>query len=120
MRNHSPYKTIISLAFGLMLLFVLKGFYLIPYVVLGILISSIISNKFVVLVDTLLNQLILFIGKLLSVIILGLFFYCILFPMNLLSKLFRKKDNLHLVKPEKTNFKNTNKTFSKESFENLW
>jgi hypothetical protein len=120
MKNHSPYKTIVSLVFGLILLFILKGFYVVPYVVLGILILSLLSSKFVNFVDRTLNRLLLLIGKLLSTIILGLFFYLILFPIKLISKIFNKKDNLQLMKPIKSNFKNTNKSFSMESFENLW
>lgn len=120
MKENSPYKSILGLLFGLCLLYVFKRFEWIPYFLCAILLLAILFKKFVIFFDKISHQFILFMGKILSTIILIVFYYLLLFPISLISKIFSKKDNLQLKKPTISNFKETNKSFSKESFENLW
>ena len=53
-------------------------------------------------------------------ILLSVVFYLFLFPMALLSRVFGKKNNLKLKNVEGSMFEDTNKEFTKESFENIW
>lgn len=53
-------------------------------------------------------------------VLLGLIFYCLLFPLSLLSKLTRKRDPLLLSDKTKTTFVEVNKQFDKQSFEKTW
>ncbi|MGJ8745158.1 hypothetical protein [Polaribacter sp.] len=120
MKNNSPYKSILGPVFGLSLLYIFKGFDWIPYVITVISFLALAFRRFVVFIDAILHYVFVFIGNLLSTFILTLFYYFLLFPISLLAKIFHKKDTLQLKKPISTNFKNTNKTYSKESFKNLW
>ena len=52
-------------------------------------------------------------------ILLGLLFYLVLFPISLLSKIFRK-DPLMLSNKHQTYFIDINKEFDKSSFEKIW
>jgi hypothetical protein len=119
-KKKSAYKTIIGLLFGLTLLFLLKRYEALPYVILSMAFLTLIFPKFSLFTDTILKKVIHFAGNLLSTVILIVFFYFILSPFSLLSKIFHKTDSLKLKKPEETNFKNSNKYFDKESFKKLW
>lgn len=59
-------------------------------------------------------------GLVVPKIVLGLLFYFFLFPMALLSRIFSKKDPLMLKPDKQSTFIQTNKQFTKESFEKLW
>jgi hypothetical protein len=58
-------------------------------------------------------------GYIIPNILLILAFFLFLFPLSLLSKLFRK-DPLMLSKKYKTYFIDMNKEMTKESFEKIW
>jgi hypothetical protein len=53
-------------------------------------------------------------------ILLSLIFFLFLFPVAFLSRLFGQKDMLGLKNTKKSMFKETNKKFSKASFEKPW
>ncbi len=55
-----------------------------------------------------------------SNILLIIFFYLIIFPVSLLSKMFRKQDLLQLKNKSETTFRNYNKIFDKAFFEKPW
>jgi hypothetical protein len=53
-------------------------------------------------------------------ILLGLVFYLVVFPIAVLSKIFRRTDFLTLRNPTSTLFTESNKQFGKTSFEKPW
>ncbi|HEY1047261.1 MAG TPA: hypothetical protein VGF79_12525, partial [Bacteroidia bacterium] len=53
-------------------------------------------------------------------IILGLLFYLFLFPLSILSKLFRKKDVLKLKNNMSSVYTVRNKEYDQSHFENMW
>lgn len=52
-------------------------------------------------------------------VVLSVIFFFILFPIALISRLF-KKDTLMLSKAHKSYFIDINKTFDSKSFEKIW
>jgi ABC-type microcin C transport system permease subunit YejE len=53
-------------------------------------------------------------------VLLTIVFYTILFPTSLLRKIISNKDPLNLKDTKSTLFKNVDKLYTKESFENPW
>ncbi|AGC77589.1 hypothetical protein LX97_02218 [Nonlabens dokdonensis] len=119
-KEKSPYLTIIGMVFGLTLIYILKGYQALPYVILVISFLALSISKFSILVDALMKRVLSYLGTIISFLFLIPFFYLVLTPFSVLSKLFSKQDNLKLKKPLSTNFKSVDKTFSKESFKKLW
>lgn len=64
------------------------------------------------------------IGVILSYIVpnimMAIIFYLILFPISLLSKLFRKKDVLRLKNNSDSVYSEVNREYDKSHFENMW
>lgn len=53
-------------------------------------------------------------------IVLGLLFYLFLFPLSILSKIFRKKDVLKLKNNMSSVYTVRNKEYDQSHFENMW
>lgn len=70
-------------------------------------------------VEFLWMKLAYYLGLVIPNILLGAIFYLFLFPISLLSKLFKKDDPLYLKNRQST-YVNSNKTFEKTSFEKPW
>jgi hypothetical protein len=66
------------------------------------------------------NKLSEILGKIVPNILLSVIFFLFLFPIALLSKLFLKKDALHLKQPAAGTYVDINKVFEKKMFENPW
>lgn len=60
-----------------------------------------------------------FMGYIIPNILLSIVFFLLLFPISILSRLF-KKDQLMLSKKYKTYFVDINKEMDKKSFEKIW
>jgi len=60
-------------------------------------------------------------GYVMSKAILGIVFFVFLFPVALISRLFKKTDSLMLKKPVGSSFYYTrNHTYTKEDLKNIW
>lgn len=77
--------------------------------------SSFLSSK----IAFLWMKLALILSYIVPNILLSIVFFLVLFPMSLLSKLFRK-DSLLLSKNHHTYFSDSNRTIEKGSFEKTW
>lgn len=55
-----------------------------------------------------------------SSILFTLIFFLLIFPLNLIRRLFNKRDNLFLIKPETSLFKERNLVYEKSLFNNTW
>jgi hypothetical protein len=116
----SPYKTIIGLLLGLTILYVFKGYKALPYVVLSLGFLSLAIPKLTVLINRFMSNVLSFLGKFISTILLTSLYYLFLCPLAFFSKVLGGKDPLKLKKPKSSNFVSVNKVSEKESFEKLW
>jgi len=119
-QKSDPIKTVLTISMGfLVLYFITKtNWPLIVSVSVGI--AGLISDFLANLIDKIWFKLSYILSFIVPNILLTLVFFLFLLPIALLSKLFRNIDLLMLKNPGNTTFIDTNKSFSKESFEKPW
>lgn len=116
----NPSKTILTIVLGLLLLFVLFKYQwaLITAIIIGLV--GLFSDKASVAIDRIWMKLALLLSKIFPPILLGLIFYLFLFPISLLARLFRNKDELQLKNKETHNWMSRENKIEKTSFEKMW
>ena len=83
-------------------------------------VTAVFSSKFTNFIHRLWMSLARVLSLIVPKIILTLVFYLFLFPLSLLSKLFRGNNILRLKKDSKSFWTNHKRSFSKEYFEKPW
>ena len=116
----NPTKTMLTISTGFLVIFVITKLQWMLLVALIIGLIGILSNFLSKQIDFLWNKLAWVLSLIVPKILLSVIFYLILFPIALLSKLFRKSAVLSLKNKMDSVFVNSNKEFSKSSFENPW
>ncbi len=116
----NPARTVLTISTGFLLLYLITKWewplYLATVVgVLGV-VSTYASQK----IEWVWIQIAWILSLIVPKIVLSLIFFCLLFPIALLSKLFRKSDLLLLKNTEESTFKDGQKEFDKSSFEKIW
>jgi hypothetical protein len=116
----NPIKTILTINVGFLLVYLFTGldWFLYISVVIGLcgLFSSYLASK----IDFLWMKLAWILSLILPNVIMTLVFYFFLTPIALLSKLFGNNNPLDLKNMSNSLFKDSNKSFKKESFEKIW
>ena len=118
--DYQTYKTSIGLVVGATILYIIKGYLIIPCALIFVAFLSVVFKSIGVIITKFTDRFFHILGKSLSTLILVLLYYVILTPLAVFSRAFVKKDNLKLKKPEQTNFVQVNKSFDKAGFEKLW
>ncbi len=119
MKTDKSKSTILVICMGFLLIY-LKFHWkwsIITCLVIGI--GSIISPYLSRQIDWLWTKLSLVLGYIVPNILLSIVFFVFLFPIALVSRLF-KKDPLMLSNKYKSYFIDVNKTADKKSFEKIW
>jgi len=87
-------------------------------IIIGLL--SVFSDSASLIIDKIWFKISHILSSIVPNILLGLIFYIILFPIALLSRLFKKDDPLMLSNNKESFFKNKTQKFTNISFENPW
>ena len=116
----NPTKTMLTICTGFIVIFIITKLQWMLLVALIIGLIGILSNFLSKQIDFLWNKLAWVLSLIVPKILLSVIFYFILFPIALLSKLFRKNAVLSLENKMDSVFVNSNKEFTKSSFENPW
>lgn len=115
-----PTKTALTISMGFLVIYLFSGWKwaVITSLVIGLIgvFSPFLSRK----VEFLWMKLTYFLGLIVPNILLGAIFYLFLFPIALLSKLFKKKDPLLLNNNHQSTYVMCNRTYAKSSFEKPW
>ncbi|HMO33411.1 MAG TPA: SxtJ family membrane protein [Lacibacter sp.] len=115
-----PIKTILVITIGFLVLYRLTGntwmFY--TAVIIGVL--GLLSGTLARYIDTAWMGLARILGLIVPNILLSAVFFLLLTPIALLSRLFQKKDKLHLRNNSSSLFENHNRPFHPASFERPW
>lgn len=116
----NPVKTMLTICVGFLLVFIITKikWVLLVSLIVGLvgMFSSYLSEK----IEFLWNKLAWLLSLVVPNVLLSIIFYLFLFPIAILSKLFGKKDEFLLKNNQASTFVNTNKSFSKKSFEQPW
>jgi hypothetical protein len=87
-------------------------------IIIGLL--GLISDTASLIIDKIWFKISYILGLIVPNILLGLIFYIILFPIALLSRIFKKDDPLMLYNNKESLFKNKIQKFKNISFEKPW
>jgi hypothetical protein len=116
----NPIKTILTISIGFLLLYLIGKQNWALWVAIGIGAIGIISEKLSVLIEKLWFKLALILSYIVPNIIMGAIFFLFLFPIALLSKIFKKKDSLKLKNNIDTVYSERVVVYDKTHFENMW
>jgi len=119
-QKSNPTKTILIISVGFMIIYLIIQSNWAIYVALIIGLTGILSPWASRKIDYLWMKLSWILSLIIPNILLTVIFYIALFPISILSKLFRKKDFLNLVNNSDSLFKETNRKYSSSSFEKPW
>jgi len=117
MKSHT---TILSIVFGFFVINLFVNSYIIDYCLVAVMGVSLFSESISDLIEKLWNGLAKILGYIVPTILLTIVFFLILTPLALLAKLFKSKSDYILKNRNGSIFKESNKTFSKSSFEKAW
>ncbi len=120
MKTTNPTKTVLTIATGFLIIGLFTGNEVFYKIAAGVGILGLISSKLAYWIDFLWMKLAWVLSLIVPNILLSAVFFLVLFPVALLSRLFGESDPLWLKNRRDSFFKETNKTFDPESFENPW
>ncbi len=113
-------KTVLIISIGFAIIFAITSFRWALYITLGVGILGIVSPKISDLIDSLWMKFARILSYIIPNILLTIIFYLVLFPLAVLSKIFRKGDNLNLRNKNNSLWIAYNKSINKEFFEKTW
>jgi hypothetical protein len=116
----NPSKTVLTIAAGFILVYLVTKLKWAISVAFIIALAGIFSDYLSKKIDFLWMKLVWLLSLIVPNIILGLIFFLFLFPVSFLSKIFGRKDPLHLKNNGESLYINSNKEFSRTSFEKPW
>ena len=115
-----PTKTVLTISMGLLVMSLVFEWKWAVVAALIIGLTGVFTPYLSRKIEFLWMKLAYFLGMIVPNILLGAVFYLFLFPISLLSKLFKKQDNMFLKNKQTSTYVVTNKTFAKASFEKPW
>jgi len=117
MKSHS---TILSIIFGFLVINLFINSDTLVYIIIIVSGLSIFSKLFSDIVEKLWFQLAKILSKIIPSVLLGIIFFILLTPVSFLSKLFNAKTEYRSKNNADSVFTDSNKNFSKTSFEKSW
>ena len=115
-----PVKTCLTIAMGFLIIYMLGKFEWALWTALLSGLSGMFSKPLAFQIEKFWMLLARVLSYIVPNIIMGLVFFCILLPVSLLSRLFRKQDTLKLLNTATTVYTESNKKYDKAHFENMW
>ena len=116
----NPSLTILSLVFGLLVIYVFVDTKEILYLCIAISGLSILSTKISILIERIWFKFSYLLSLLIPNLLLTLIFFLILTPLALLSRFFNNKSEFETKNNNKSFFRKKNKSFDKKSFNRAW
>ncbi len=119
MKADTSRTTILVIAMGFLIIYLVFGFQWAVYVSLGVGVLGIASKYLSQKIEWAWMQLAKVLGYIVPNILLSIVFFVFLFPMAVIQRLFTK-DPLKLSSKYPTYFVEVNKTMEKKEFEKIW
>ena len=118
--KENPARTVLTISMGIMVIYFLFPDKLLLYFAFVIGMTGVLSTFLSIRIEKMWMKLAWGLGLVVPNLVLGMFFYAVIFPISLLSRLFKRKDNLVLRNRAQSLFVETKKRFDKTSFEKPW
>jgi hypothetical protein len=118
----NPPKTLLTISTGLLVLYWYQAYRhpILLYTAIGIGIIAITSQYLSLQIEKVWFGIAKVLGFIMPKIILSIVFFCFLWPIAQLSKLFRKNDALQLKNNSPSMFVDSVTIYDKQYFENMW
>lgn len=116
----NPAKTVLTIVVGFILVYLITKMKWSLSVAFFIGLAGVLSDFLAKQIDFVWMKLTLVLSYIVPNIVLTIVFYVFLFPIALLTRLFGKKDPMHLKNTASTLFKHNEKVFDKAYFEKHW
>lgn len=116
----NPVKTALTITVGFLIIYWLTDRNWALWVALVVGLSGVFSPYLSKQIEVLWMGINKVLSYIMPNVLLSVIFYLVLFPIALASRVFGKKDPMHLKKPQGSLFRDSNKVFDKKSFENPW
>ena len=114
----NPYKTILTISFGFIIVFFVLEQEWALYIASLFSFLGLLSSRASKLVEKVWFKIAELLGLIIPNIILAVIFYFLLFPTSMLSKLFKKPSNILIKNNLKTTYKKVSKEFTKKDLLN--
>jgi hypothetical protein len=119
-KTTNPVETMLGIATGFMVLFLIFDNGWLLYIALGVAICGLFFKPLAGWIEWGWMKIAKALGFVNSRIILSIIFFVILFPLALLSRLARKKDSLQLKRKQGSYFTDRGQTFTAKDLQNPW
>lgn len=119
-KKTNPTKTVLTIVVGFVLIYLITKYKWCLTLAFFVGLAGVLSDFLARQIDFLWMKLSLVLSYIVPNIVLTVIFYCFLFPVAQLTKLFGKKDPLHLRNSVDSLFKSNDKVFDKAYFEKHW
>lgn len=116
----NPAKTVLTIVVGFILVYLITKMKWSLSVAFFVGLAGVLSDFLAKQIDFVWMKLTLVLSYIIPNIVLTIVFYVFLFPIALLTRLFGKKDPMHLKNTASTLFKHNEKLFDKAYFEKHW
>ena len=113
-------STVLVIVVGFIIIYAYSKNYIFLRISIIIGLVGVISDSASLIIDKIWFKISYILGLIVPNILLGLIFYIILFPIALLSRIFKKDDPLMLSNNKESFFKNRIQKFKIISFEKPW
>lgn len=115
-----PLKTILVITLGMTIVYLVTNLKWTLQIALIVGLSGVVSNYLAVKIDFLWMKLTWVLSMIVPNILLTAFFFIVLMPVALLSRIFGKKNQLSLKNTTDSLFKDHKRTFDRSYFEKPW
>jgi hypothetical protein len=115
-----PSKTVLTITLGFLVVYMIWGVQWALWTALVTGIAGLFSGFLARLIEKAWMKLALVLSYIVPNILMAAIFYVFLFPLSLLSKLFRKQDPMRLRQSGASMYTERTKTYSKADLENMW
>lgn len=116
----TPVSTVLVITVGFLVVYLVSGWKWAVYTALIVGIAGVLSDSLAKLIDAGWTKLSWLLGLIVPNILLSAVFYLFLTPIAWIAKAVQKTDPLHLRNKTASVFKDSNKSYRKESFEKPW
>jgi hypothetical protein len=115
-----PTKTVLTITVGFIVLYLFTKWNWTISIALAVGLTGLFSTRLSKIIDFLWMKLAMVLNLIMPNVLLSIIFFLFLFPVAVLSRIFGKNDPLNLKDKAGSNFKNSNRSFDKASFEKTW
>lgn len=120
MKTGRKYQTLLVIVAGLLVIGYLKRADAFLYTAIGVAVFGALISPFATAIDWIWYKLAAVLGRIMSFVILSVFFLLVLAPFAMLKRIFAGSDAMHERKPVASTWRDRNHTFTPKDIENPW